>query len=625
MATTIIVTNETGSPLTFSQLMVPNGQIAGSGQAQVSDWNHTEEILRDEELLGFINNDQALLTVNGTALTKQQSLAFLVAPTTPVKVSYGQSSQAPGINDDANAGYSVGSVWVTTTGDTYTCVDASVGAAVWVLFATLSDEDPQPVGTTSGGTGTAASRDDHVHAHGDQAGGSLHADATYQTDGFMPDSDKHWANHAFDTGWAEGGELSYGTGFTVDVAAGQGFINDATDETSEAALVEWTATSVTATANTTGWIYVTSAGVVSHSTTQPDMTVNIMLGTVHGGATALALLSHARAGNLQQHRANKDEFFEEAFGGIATYGLEATENATPLHIDVAAGNYFIAGDKRTTTAQTNISWTYWYQDGAGGWTTVLSQNAIDTTNYDDGTGTLEALPTNKYKKDGLYICDSGDGVEFHVVYAQRFYNSQEEAEYGLMPEVPQALFEYAARFAGAVVQQGDTSILELVDEKPRLGQRNPQSTSDLRISTQFVPIQSSSSLSESTFGRQVVVEIPSNGGGNLTFVIPNEAISVLSAKLLGMPESGAAGTGKDIDFYTDYGQLGESPTTHQESDTTTTYDFTGLTGIISQIADLVGILTNAIGGDIVGVEVDHNSIGGAIQYLGVQLTYEVEV
>lgn len=43
------------------------------------------------------------------------------------------ATAAPAVTDDSNAGYAVGSRWVDVTNDnTYTCVDASVGAAVWV-------------------------------------------------------------------------------------------------------------------------------------------------------------------------------------------------------------------------------------------------------------------------------------------------------------------------------------------------------------------------------------------------------------------------------------------------------------------------------------------------------------
>ncbi|MCP4248072.1 MAG: hypothetical protein GY778_13580 [bacterium] len=49
-----------------------------------------------------------------------------------VKGNYAASA-APGVNDDAAAGYAVGSRWIDTTADlAYVCVDATAGAAVWV-------------------------------------------------------------------------------------------------------------------------------------------------------------------------------------------------------------------------------------------------------------------------------------------------------------------------------------------------------------------------------------------------------------------------------------------------------------------------------------------------------------
>ena len=54
----------------------------------------------------------------------------------------------------------------------------------------LSNATPLPLGTASPGTTNEASRGDHAHAHGDQAGGTLHAAATGALAGFMSASDK---------------------------------------------------------------------------------------------------------------------------------------------------------------------------------------------------------------------------------------------------------------------------------------------------------------------------------------------------------------------------------------------------------------------------------------------------
>lgn len=54
----------------------------------------------------------------------------------------------PTVTDDANAGYEVGSVWLnTSTAEAYRCVDASIGAAIWII-TTLSNDDLATVAFT---------------------------------------------------------------------------------------------------------------------------------------------------------------------------------------------------------------------------------------------------------------------------------------------------------------------------------------------------------------------------------------------------------------------------------------------------------------------------------------------
>ncbi len=54
----------------------------------------------------------------------------------------------------------------------------------------LGSATPAPLGTAASGSSGDASRADHVHAHGDLAGGTLHGAATTGAAGFMSPTDK---------------------------------------------------------------------------------------------------------------------------------------------------------------------------------------------------------------------------------------------------------------------------------------------------------------------------------------------------------------------------------------------------------------------------------------------------
>lgn len=74
--------------------------------------------------------------------------------------------------------------------------DKSTSAGVWRQVAVPSATEisygvPVTIGTTNAeGTASTLSRSDHVHAHGDQPGGTLHALATDLVPGFMSEVDK---------------------------------------------------------------------------------------------------------------------------------------------------------------------------------------------------------------------------------------------------------------------------------------------------------------------------------------------------------------------------------------------------------------------------------------------------
>lgn len=116
-------------------------------------------------------------------------------------------------------------------------------------------------------------------------------------------------------------------------------------------------------------------------------------------------------------------------------------------------------------------------------------------------------------------------------------------------------------------------------------------------------------------------EVAGTGAHRFTFYVPNQVQNILSIKLVGIVSAGAAGSGKDIDLASEYGQIGEPSNQHTESDTTSTYDFTGKSGQYTEVIDLTVVLTSILPGDYAGIFVDHNGIGGPIDYLGVKIQY----
>lgn len=103
------------------------------------------------------------------------------------------STTAPGFSDDNTQGYAPLSLWLDTDDDVlYICADAATSLAFWVRIGTyVSSSTPSPIGTTgAAGSGVIPPAWDHIHAHGDLSGGSLHAAATTSAAGFMSAADK---------------------------------------------------------------------------------------------------------------------------------------------------------------------------------------------------------------------------------------------------------------------------------------------------------------------------------------------------------------------------------------------------------------------------------------------------
>lgn len=114
--------------------------------------------------------------------------------------------------------------------------------------------------------------------------------------------------------------------------------------------------------------------------------------------------------------------------------------------------------------------------------------------------------------------------------------------------------------------------------------------------------------------------ITTSGSHRFTFIIPSDFTNLAGLNLVGIIGSGADGSGKDIDLSSDYAKQNELFNTNSESDTATSYDFTGKTDVMTYL-DISSVFSSIEANHICGVFVDHNAIGGSIDYIGVLLEY----
>jgi len=101
------------------------------------------------------------------------------------------------------------------------------------------------------------------------------------------------------------------------------------------------------------------------------------------------------------------------------------------------------------------TFTYWYRDGAGGWIAKSGQTDVDPNYYDDGTGTLNDLVSNKYGVHWLYLEADGD---LNILYGQDQYSLAGAEDSSVPATVPDLVETNCALIARLIIQQGETTM-----------------------------------------------------------------------------------------------------------------------------------------------------------------------
>lgn len=263
-------------------------------------------------------------------------------------------------------------------------------------------------------------------------------------------------------GVIEGGQLTNGGGFNLNIASGYGYYEQFPD-VDVTLRKDWVATVLAIAPNSDLYVYFNNSGVLTTNGSQPDTFYNILLGRVVTDGVGIVLVDDS--GSEAEHTSNRfGDLFRKALGPVYASGSIATENVTPFHLDVTGGLYYFASNKYAPVGAVNLSFT----PTLGG----VAQAVINLVpkSYDNA-GVLTAIPGIQYAKHSLYVVGQGGNEKYFLVYATATYATLLAVQQAGIPLPPTWITGSVSLISGIIVQQGAANITQIVDERPIPGFR----------------------------------------------------------------------------------------------------------------------------------------------------------
>lgn len=235
-----------------------------------------------------------------------------------------------------------------------------------------------------------------------------------------------------------------------DVPAGYGVIIDNTVNPISRKFVSWSAFTsqstpyLTASTNTfVGIKYINEAATL-------ELTQELQSAAERSDVIVLGWLEHLagttieKVGTEPDYNVNTAMQFQQYLESVGAFNIEGNDvtfNGANLKLNISAGTIFDNGlgftqDKRRpnhyiTNGINQVQVKYTYRNGTGDWfNAVANTTNLDPTKYDDGSGTLQSIPSGKWSIQRVYYYAPFGYLD--IYYDQKYYNSKADALNGYL-------------------------------------------------------------------------------------------------------------------------------------------------------------------------------------------------
>ena len=266
-------------------------------------------------------------------------------------------------------------------------------------------------------------------------------------------------------GLIDGGVITHVSGLTFEVSSGFGYL-EKTVGFEIYMRVDWPTTQITLLPNSENYLYFNENEILSSAGSIPNNTNNIILGRVVTDSSSLRFIDNSP--NIASHTSNLfSDFNRNALGPIYATGSIVSENITPYHLNISAGDYYYSENNFKPSGGTDVSFVQYYRDGSSGWITTGTTEVVN--GYDDNSGTISPLPLSSFTKHTLYVVGDGVNEKYMLVLGQTYYTTLVEAEGAELPTPPNYFDDSVTTIANILIQQGVSGITQIQDIRPVIG------------------------------------------------------------------------------------------------------------------------------------------------------------
>lgn len=390
----------------------------------------------------------------------------------------------PTATDDSTGGFTVGqSLWFNvSTGKFYEITDSTLDTAIWSEISLDPYSNAVIKSKYEANTNTNAFTDalltklstveERSNHTGTQVLSTITPNNIVGSISHLDDMVKV-LNHTLSAGVMNGCDLTDNLDGTVSFTAGEGLLRASNDPHTTLyaieipAQIELTMLSgvnyVSIDWNAGNPTFITSADITSFNCLDTCIAYVI----VRDGTTLSWM--DAREQNVDSNRKTRRLFLQ--FNRFIHLGSGSTlGDAGALSVDVTSGLFnFMLEELSHEAFDTSVAGTagvnvfdLYYRDGVGGYTQVVEQKVVDTTLYDDGTGTLATIANSKFGVMWFYVVLNNPNHLVGVV-GQFTYASQGDAESATPPSSIPPILEGLGVLVGLTTfQESDTEFISVL-------------------------------------------------------------------------------------------------------------------------------------------------------------------